>query len=425
MARKKLTEALAAKATPEVKADGTAQRTRVWDTKQAGLVLQIEPSGAKKFKFYYRSYGRPRWYSIGEYVTARGAYGMSVEAARAEAVELYKATHGLNAVDIQKNKTSTRKAVTVEDLLAKYVEHKRNQGQNKAVGQLERNLRRHALPEFGKRPVPSITRGDVQGVFDKLTAQGKETTANVIVAQLGGLFKYAIQREKVIDTNPAHGLELHKLEDRDRILEEWEALSFWQFVSQPQSTRNQYVQAVAAKFMLLCGQRGKEVRHLRWQDLKQESDGLWWHMQGKRDGQWPGTKNSRPHKVYISAPARELLEQVRGLSDTWVFPNSKGGPTNELSIGMRRWQKWHGFAKGNEVIAHDLRRTHGTCVTRLGFGRDAMNRCQNHLEGGIGSVYDRFEYREESKRVQEAVAQEILRQAGELQDDKVVSFASS
>ena len=37
---------------------------------------------------------------------------------------------------------------------------------------------------------------------------------------------------------------------------------------------------------------------------------------------------------------------------------------------------------------HDLRRTHGSTITRLRFGRDAMNRIQNRREGGISDVYD-------------------------------------
>lgn len=57
---------------------------------------------------------------------------------------------------------------------------------------------------------------------------------------------------------------------------------------------------------------------------------------------------------------------------------------------------------------HDLRRTHGTTVTSLGFGRDAMDRIQNHKSGGIGAVYDRYSYAEENKRVIEAVATRIL-----------------
>src|SRR6516164_1009067 len=57
---------------------------------------------------------------------------------------------------------------------------------------------------------------------------------------------------------------------------------------------------------------------------------------------------------------------------------------------------------------HDLRRTHGSTITKLGFGREAMNRIQNHKEGGIGDVYDRFEYSEENKRVMESTATHLL-----------------
>ncbi len=56
---------------------------------------------------------------------------------------------------------------------------------------------------------------------------------------------------------------------------------------------------------------------------------------------------------------------------------------------------------------HDLRRTHGTTITALGFGRDAMNRIQNHREGGIASVYDRHSYADENKRIMESVTNKI------------------
>src|SRR5262249_58584225 len=60
---------------------------------------------------------------------------------------------------------------------------------------------------------------------------------------------------------------------------------------------------------------------------------------------------------------------------------------------------------------HDLRRTHGSTITALGFGRDAMNRVQNHIEGGIATVYDRHAYAEENRRAMEAVAGKILAHA--------------
>jgi integrase len=57
---------------------------------------------------------------------------------------------------------------------------------------------------------------------------------------------------------------------------------------------------------------------------------------------------------------------------------------------------------------HDLRRSHGTLITGLGFGRDIMNRIQNHREGGVGDVYDRYRYQKEMRRVMEAVASKIM-----------------
>jgi hypothetical protein len=55
------------------------------------------------------------------------------------------------------------------------------------------------------------------------------------------------------------------------------------------------------------------------------------------------------------------------------------------------------------MLPHDLRRTHGTTITGLGFGREAMNRIQNHKECGIGSFYDRYAYADENKRIMQSV----------------------
>jgi integrase len=81
--------------------------------------------------------------------------------------------------------------------------------------------------------------------------------------------------------------------------------------------------------------------------------------------------------------------------------------------------------KVERATPHDLRRTHGTTITSLGFGRDAMNRIQNHKEGGIASVYDRHQYSDENKRVMEAVADKMMSLVNGDDERKVIvaSFA--
>ena len=89
----------------------------------------------------------------------------------------------------------------------------------------------------------------------------------------------------------------------------------------------------------------------------------------------------------------------------FVFAGPRGRPVHGLDAAMRAICKKLGVER---ATPHDLRRTHGTTITALGFGRDAMNRIQNHKEGGIASVYDRHQYAEENKRIMEAVAAKIM-----------------
>jgi integrase len=55
------------------------------------------------------------------------------------------------------------------------------------------------------------------------------------------------------------------------------------------------------------------------------------------------------------------------------------------------------------VTPHDLRRTCLTWITRLGFGRDAMDRIANHKTSTVTDVYDRHGYVDEDKRIMTTV----------------------
>ena len=59
------------------------------------------------------------------------------------------------------------------------------------------------------------------------------------------------------------------------------------------------------------------------------------------------------------------------------------------------------------VTPHDCRRTCLTWITRLKFGRDAMDRIANHRKGGVTDVYDRHGYEAEDKRIMAAIARHV------------------
>ena len=139
---------------------------------------------------------------------------------------------------------------------------------------------------------------------------------------------------------------------------------------------------------------------------------------------WPGTKNSESHRVWLPAAARALLAELVGEAPSatgFVFAGSRGNRAiDDLDGAMRAICQKLGAER---ATPHDLRRSHGTMITRLSFGREAMNRIQNHREGGIASVYDRHGYAEETKHVMEAVAARITALAeGRPEDSKIVPF---
>ncbi len=201
-------------------------------------------------------------------------------------------------------------------------------------------------------------------------------------------------REELVKDNPARLVTRHKTTSRERVLSDGEVAAFWTAFDEVG-----LLQGTALKLVLLTGQRPGEVACMRREHI---ADG-WWTLPGAPVAslRWPGTKNGETHRVWLPGPVPTLLAELDDATTGPVFRQ-----IGKLDEAMRAICVKLGVT--DKVTPHDLRRTHGTAITALGFGRDAMNRIQNHKEGGIGSVYDRHAYADENKRIMEAVASQIL-----------------
>jgi integrase len=188
---------------------------------------------------------------------------------------------------------------------------------------------------------------------------------------------------------------MNSSKSRERVLADSEVPLLWQAFDDAG-----LIGGSLLKMILLTGQRPGECAHMRREHI---IDG-WWELPGDPVPalNWPGTKNKHSHRVWLPAAAQALLADLpeTGL----LFAGTRGSPVNPAKA-MR--QACSGKAV-ERVTPHDLRRTHGTTVTGMGYGREAMNRIQNHVEGGIASVYDRHSYAEENKRIMETVAAKIM-----------------
>src|SRR5262245_19190282 len=373
----------------------------VWDTHQRGLAIRIQPTGRKAWYVVYSRRGRPRWLHLG----AAGAIGLAD--ARTLAAEAMLAV--ARGKDPAAEKRAERGAGTFAELAERYVEHYAKR-RNKSWAQADKLIRRHALPRWGKLQAASISRADVRAMMSRIEAP---VLANQVLAAVSAVFSWAVKQE-VVGTNPCRGVDRNATRSRERVLSDSELPRFWSAFDYAG-----LVVGTALKVVLLTGQRPGEVSHMRREHIV---DG-WWEMPGEPLPAlgWPGTKNSQNHRIWLPAPAQALLAELDG-EDTggFVFAGPRGRPVDGLDAAMRAICAKLGVER---ATPHDLRRTHGSTITALGFGRDAMNRVQNHREGGIASVYDRHSYSEESRRVMEAVAAKMMALAeGQWVSGKVVSL---
>jgi integrase len=358
----------------------------VWDTFQRGLCVLVQTSGHRSWKTVYAFHGRPRWYHIGDVA----AIGLS-DARKLAGRIMFKVAEGEDPLAIRK---AERGKGTFEELAKRYVEEhaKRN---NKSWRQAEALVNRHVLPRWGKLQAGDISRSDVRQMMAKIAAP---ITANQTLAAASAIFSWAM-RQGLVATNPCRLVDRNPTSSRERVLSDSEIPKFWAAFDDAG-----LLHSTALKFILLTGQRPGEVAHMRHEHV----DGGWWLMPGAPDATgWPGTKNANAHRVWLPAPAAELLKELGDDDEKtgFVFAGPRGAAVKGLDEAMRAACAKLGVER---ATPHDLRRTFSTTVAALGFGRDALNRVTNHKEGGIASVYDRHGYADENKKVMEATAAKIM-----------------
>jgi integrase len=366
----------------------------IWDTLQRGLAIRVQPTGARAWKAIYSYHGRPRWLHLGD------ANAIGLADARVLAGEAMLAV--ARGHDPAAEKRAQRGAGTFADLANRYVEHYAKK-RNKSWKQPDTLVQRYLLPRWGKLQAASITRGDVRTMMARIEAP---VLANQVLAAASAIFSWAAKQE-IIGGNPCRGVERNETRSRERILADSEVPKFWAAFDDAG-----LIEGTALKMILLTGQRPGEVAHMRHEHVV---DG-WWQMPGDPDPKlgWPGTKNGASHRVWLPKAAQVLVNEladddgaaaVGAAASGFVFAGPRGRPVGKLDAAMRMICSKLGVER---ATPHDLRRTHGTTITKLKFGRDAMNRIQNHKEGGIGDVYDVHDYADENKTVMEAVASKIM-----------------
>jgi integrase len=283
---------------------------------------------------------------------------------------------------------------------------------------------RHVFPHIGDMAVDDLRKAELLAVID--AQKGKPRTAAMLFGDLKQMLSFALDRE-LIAADPLASVKKARLVGtpvaRTRVLSEEELKLLPMAIA---SARMHPRAATAIWLGLATGVRVGELMGAAWVDefpadqksrvarvaaLKviAEAEDVKLGIIDTRARTWylPDTKNQRDHTIHLSTFAIALFDSLRqfrevlktsttGELSPWVFPGTKNGrPVSVKSFGKQLSDRQREpearlsrrtkattalqMPDGNWT-AHDLRRTTGTLMARLGFGSDVINECLNHIQ---------------------------------------------
>jgi len=187
-----------------------------------------------------------------------------------------------------------------------YVKRHLTQKRPKTQEEMKRILEVDVKPAWGERPISSITRADVRVLLGNIGSKrkgnrakhGGKVQANRTLTRLNTLFAWAVEHG-YLDESPVAGMKmLFKEKPRDRTLTDEEIAWFWKACEQLQRPWRQIFQ-----LLLLTAQRRNEVGMMEWREV--DLDQKQWTIPPEK------AKNGKTHIVALSAPAMELLQQLK------------------------------------------------------------------------------------------------------------------
>jgi integrase len=404
-----------------------AGREEHFDKHLPGFGLRVSKTGAKSWVVFYRVARKQRRYTIGTLTTYP-----KVEDARDRAREIQQAAERGIDLAAEKAAAASRQPDTVAEVVTLFIE-RYAKPKNRSWRTTEQRLLSHVVPKWGTRDILSITRRNMIELLDGMVDAGKPIAANRVLAAVRKMFNWAVERE-IVPFSPIAKIQAPGKEtSRERVLTDDELARVYDAAEREGGISGAFVRA-----LILTGQRRTEVATMRWADVDLAKN-VWTLPQ-------TATKADRSHEVPL-APAMVAL--LAGLPRTGGYVFSARGyhrkPGQAIGGGRLpdRDRPLSGYAKikakvdkkvaelakkagegqlpaqaelGREDTPptdgartetgagwrfHDLRRTVGTGMARLGIAVSTISRVLNHKEGGVTQIYNRYSYLDEKRHALE------------------------
>lgn len=385
-------------------------------TDGGGLVLAVLPGGAKTWRYQYSLLGKRSWVTIGRYpeigvsdardrhAEYRGMVEKGIDPARAKQEDKAqrKARAAFKADEGQFKAFSNQ---WIKERLAD-----KSEGYRK---QIASRLDRFVWPEIGGKALDDVRPADVLRIIERLRPTPK--TAEAVRMNIQQVYNYAIQK-LLVETNPAlplRGVITVPPAQHHRHLSEKELGRFWRAIDKQGA---HYATIAAAKLLMYSMCRKSEVLRARWDEF--DLDKAQWDIPAER------MKSKRPHRVFLSTQALEVLElmKVHSGEGVYVFPSTQRASVPLADATLNHLFKRMDFGV-QEFSPHGTRGTAATLLREHGFSRDVVELLLAHTERSkTAASYHHHELEEDRRRALQYLADQIDRLAAMEAAGNVVSM---
>jgi integrase len=351
-----------------------AQGNRIaYDAELKGFGIRATAAGAKAFILNYRVRGRERRLTIGSYPA------WSVIAARREAERLRREID--RGIDPLGEREAERAAATVNDLADRYLaEHA--EPKKRTADADRKMIDRHIRPRLGARKVKDVTFADIDRLHREIGTTAPYA-ANRVASLLSKAFALSI-RWKMRPDNPVKGIERNPEERRYRYL----AGNELRRLTEALANHPSQAAANAIRLLLLTGARRGEVLGATWDQFDLEA-GVWTKPSSH-------TKTKREHRIPLSAPARQLLAEIKAAAEKgagkrepspFVFPARPGAGGGHMTEIKKSWASICKAAQLDGVRVHDLRHSFASVLASSGLSLPVIGALLGHTQPGTTARY--------------------------------------
>lgn len=352
-----------------------------------GLSLQIEPNGAKGWRFRYRFEGKAKLLSLGTYPKVSLS---EARKKRDEAQDLLNS--GINPSDSRKEKKlaqQDRLANTFEAISREWYQRRYDLWAESYRTEMIATFEKDVFPYIGHRPIDVITPMELMGVLRRLEERGATEKMRKVRQRCGEVWKYAIATGRAI-SNPAPDLASVMMPHKKEHYAHLEASELPEFLSTLQGYTGNILVKLAMKLLILTGVRPGELRKAEWAEFDFER-AVWEIPEEKM-------KMRRPHLVPLSKQALIILEELKPMTKggMYVFPGriQKSKPISDMSLNVmiRR------IGYGGRATGHGFRHTLSTILHEQGFNSAWIELQLAHVDkNSIRGTYNHALYLEDRR----------------------------